>query len=418
MVDSLCDQTREGDIAVAGLYCDYTIQQEQTVTNMMGAILKGLVLTRGISQDILEEFGREKLAIGSGGLQLMDLLRMLRTTIARRPQVFIYIDALDECLQMYLPELLESLRYIIRECPRTRIFLTGRPYIRDNIQTYFPKAIVKPITPKTEDIGNYIQMRLDRDDMPEAMDNDLRADIMRITLESVSETCVGTYMIHPTNDMYLPIIMHRFLLVVINIDAVLGEVTISQRREKLSELARGNGLGDAYTETLARVQARGGRSGLGMTALMWVLFSERPLRAEELCHALGVERGSLDPDLAGVPTLQTLLTCCLGLVVVEESSSTVRLMHRTLQEHLLSDPTLFHSPHSSIAEVCLTYLNFRCPWDSPSIPESAPPEMPLQEYASCYWGKHARRGMTENVKELALKLLNRQATQFGLQLLN
>jgi len=227
------------------------------------------------------------------------------------------------------------------------------------------------------------------------------------------------YDLRSTNDVFLPIIVCRFLLVAINIRAVLGEMTIRQRKKKLGELAQGKGLGDAYTTTLTRVRARGGpRSRLGMTALMWVLFSQRPLRAEELCHALGVELGSQHLDLRDVPTVQTLLTCCLGLVVVEESSSTVRLVHRTLQEHLLSDPTLFHSPHSSIADVCLTYLNFRCSWDPPSTPESVPPEMPLQEYASCYWGKHARRGMTENVKELALKLLDRQATQFGLQLLD
>ena len=212
--------------------------------------------------------------------------------------------------------------------------------------------------------------------------------------------------------------MCRFLLVALNTDAILEEVTVGQRRKKLKEVARGEGLSYDYTTTLARLKAqKGDRPRVGMAVLMWVLYSERPLRAAELCHALGVEIGSLDLDLKDVPTLRTLLACCLGLVAVEESSSTVLLVHGTLQEHLLSDPTLFHGPHSSIAEVCLTYLNFRCLWDPSVTPESAPPAMPLQEYASCYWGKHARRGMTENVKELALKLLNRRAAQFGLRLL-
>jgi len=106
-----------------------------------------------------------------------------------------------------------------------------------------------------------------------------------------------------------------------------------------------------------------------------------------LCHAVGVGLRSRDLDLDNIPTLQEHLECCLGLVTVEESSAIVRLVHYTLQVPLLSDPTLFHSPHSSIAEVCLTYLNFRCHWDPSPTPESALPEMPLQEYASCYWGK-------------------------------
>src|SRR5205807_4756187 len=139
---------------------------------------------------------------------------------------------------------------------------------------------------------------------------------------------------------------------------------------------------------------------------MWVLYSERPLQADELCHALGVEVGLADLDVENVPALRTLLASCLGLVTVETSSSTVRLVHFTLKEHLSSDPTLFHNPHSTIAEVCLTYLNFRSIKDLPPTLYSAPSTTPLLEYASYYWGYHTRKGMAENVKILALRLLD------------
>jgi len=195
-------------------------------------------------------------------------------------------------------------------------------------------------------------------------------------------------------------------------------VTIGQRRKKLEEMARGNGLSDAYTTTLTRLRAqKGNKSGLGLKVLMWVLYSERPLRAEELCHALGVEIGSVDLDPINVPVLRALLSSCLGLVTVEASSSTVQLVHFTLQEHLLSDPTLFHNPHSVIAEVCLTYLNFRSVWDLSPTLRSAPSTMPLLEYASCYWGMHTRMGMTENVMMLGLRLLDRFDEHISGQLL-
>jgi len=144
-------------------------------------------------------------------------------------------------------------------------------------------------------------------------------------------------------------------------DAILGEVTICERRKRLEEMTQGHGLSDAYTTTLTRLKAQKGyKSVLGMKVLMWVLYSERPLRAQELCHALGVEIGSADPDPENVPALRTLVSSCLGLVTVEASSSIVRLVHLTLQEYLSRHPGLFHSPHSTIAEVCLTYLNFGC----------------------------------------------------------
>ena len=219
-----------------------------------------------------------------------------------------------------------------------------------------------------------------------------------------------------THGVCLLMVVYRFRPIVLGLDAILGEATIHQRRKRLEEGKRGKGLSEAYGAIITRLNAqRGDKSVLGLKVLMWVLHSERPLRAEELCHALGVEIGSADLHLEKVPAFPTLLACCLGLVTVEVSSSTVQLVHFTLREYLLSHPALFQNPKSTIAEVCLTYLNFRCLRDSSPTPDSAPPTMPFREYASCYWVKHARRGMTENVEKLGLRFLNRRATQFGLK---
>ena len=179
-------------------------------------------------------------------------------------------------------------------------------------------------------------------------------------------------------------------------------MTIGQRRKKLKEIAQGSGLGDAYTGTITRLKAqKGNKQRLGLQALMWVLCSERPLRAEELRHALGVEMGSTELDPENIPALRTLLASCLGLLTVEESSFTVRLVHPTLQEHLSHDRTLFLNPHSTIAEVCLTYVLFPSVKDlSPSL-DSAPSNMPLLDYVSLFWGVHAKKGMTEKVGVLA-----------------
>jgi len=186
----------------------------------------------------------------------------------------------------------------------------------------------------------------------------------------------------------------------------------------------GDGLREAYRSTLTRLKAQGGvKTVLAREALIWVLYSERPLRCEELCFALGVEIGSMDRDWKNVPTIQTVLSSCLGLLTVESPvrldftlqksisveapSSTARLVHFTLQKSLSIDPTLFPNPHSTIAEVCLTYLNFRSVRALSPTFRSVPSTTPLLEYASYYWGEHARRGMTENVKILALGLLDR-----------
>jgi len=171
-------------------------------------------------------------------------------------------------------------------------------------------------------------------------------------------------------------------------------------------MTKGNRLGDAYATTLARIKAqKGSRSRLGVEALMWVSNSERPLHTSELCHALGVKIGSRDINYENVPTIRTVLACSLGLVTVEASSSIARLVHFSLQEYLSNNPSLFQSPHSMIAEVCLTYLNFKCVRELSPTLSSAPLTVPLVGYASSYWGKHIRREKMEGVSPLALGLL-------------
>ena len=186
VIDSLCDRAEEDNIAVAGLYCDFLSQQEQTTTNIIGALLKQLVSRGGILDHVREAFQKAKKEFGGRAPRLADLMGMLKIVIASLPQVFICLDALDECLPKYVPELLESLRDIVQESPRTRIFLTGRPHVREDVQRYFSAAVVIPISPNPNDIRNYVEMRLDRDSEPEAMSNDLRVDIVRVILEKIS----------------------------------------------------------------------------------------------------------------------------------------------------------------------------------------------------------------------------------------
>ena len=60
-----------------------------------------------------------------------------------------------------------------------------------DIQRYFTKVIVIPINPNTDDIRNYMEMRLDRDSMPEAMTSNLRAEVVRVIIEKITDMWVG-----------------------------------------------------------------------------------------------------------------------------------------------------------------------------------------------------------------------------------
>ena len=183
--------------------------------------------------------------------------------------------------------------------------------------------------------------------------------------------------------------------------------TVARRRKTLKSIKDGSGLGEAYGSTLERIKAQDEeRAKLAVATLTWVCHSERPLQVDELCHTLAVERGERDFDPENVPSIDTLLDCCQGLVTVDPEASAVRLIHYTVQEYLCSHPGLGSKPHSILTENCLTYLNSLRVQNSTSHSLPNYGSMPFLKYSARYWGTHANRGLSDNTRTLALELLN------------
>ena len=407
-MDSLCDQAGGQNVAVACFYFDFAAQQEQSSTSILGALLKQLVVGLGeVPGEITRAYEEQKNFLGGRRPRHTDIVKMLQTASSKK-RTFVCIDAIDECVPERRVKLLGSLSQILQKSPTTRIFVTGRPHIRPEIGRRLARRVTSlPISTKTDDIIRYLHSRLEEDTTPDAMDSSLEADILRKIPEDVSGTYVETTTLWKLPQACADRYISRFLLVSLNIDAVLQETTIHRRRQKLSTMADGLGLGGAYDATLGRIRGQGReKARLGMATLMWISHAERPLKADELCHALAVEIGSPNLNTDNVPSIGTLLTCCQGLVVVEKEASTVRLIHFTLQEYLRAHPDLFGAAHSAMAETCLSYLNSHQVNAFSTSPTPNLQETPLLEYSSLYWGVHARRDLSNCAKQLALKLFD------------
>ena len=201
--------------------------------------------------------------------------------------------------------------------------------------------------------------------------------------------------------------MSRLLLVFLSIETILQEATIYRRRQKLSAMKNGLDLGGAYEAMVGRIKAEGReKERLGMAVLMWISHTRRPLQVDELCHAIAIRIGSNDLNNDDIPTISTLLGCCQGLVTVDKGGSTVRLIHFTLQEHLRTHPSLFDTAHSTMAETCLTYLNFQRFKDLVAAPSPDPRNTPFLKYSSLHWGAHMRIEFSDRAVTFALQLLD------------
>ena len=180
----------EEDITVAGVYCDYLDRKEQTTSNILGAMLKQLIRSGDIPGDIRKAFDDAKRHFGGVAPGAPELVKMLKMVIAQREWVVICIDGLDESLAAYRTSLLRVLQTIVRESPNVRLFLTGRPFIRPEVEGYFPNMDTILVSPTKEDTEAFLRMKLDEDPEPDAMDESLRAEIMEIIPKKISEMYV------------------------------------------------------------------------------------------------------------------------------------------------------------------------------------------------------------------------------------
>ena len=192
LVDRLCDQARGQNTTIMCFCFDFAARKDQSATAIIGSLLKQIVSgIETIPEDISWAFKEQKKAIGGRGPQLLDILKKLQT-ITSSQRTFVCIDALDECVTVHRVKILDSLKQILKKSPSTRIFITGRPHIRGEVEKRLGgQSISVSLCPDKDDIICYIRVRLGEDEMPDAMDDSLAANILEKIPENVSEMCVG-----------------------------------------------------------------------------------------------------------------------------------------------------------------------------------------------------------------------------------
>jgi len=157
---------------------------------MIGALIRQVALrARRIPDEIRSAFD-EANQDGGEGLGLRAMVKLFIKAIDSIELVYLCIDAVDEVLRERRPEFLRALRKIIRDTSNVRLFLTGRSYIRGELDNYLAGgANVIEIVVDPGDIERYLSQKIDDDSHqdPDLMTEDLKNDIMRTILEKTSE---------------------------------------------------------------------------------------------------------------------------------------------------------------------------------------------------------------------------------------
>ena len=142
-------------------------------------------------------------------------------------------------------------------------------------------------------------------------------------------------------------------------NSLAKEDNIRELKESLQSLPKD--LDKTYDNALERIRQQEPRKlARADQVLRLVSCARRPLKLEEMQQMLSIRLGDTCIDPEAVPKSESVISTCCGLVVVEDDSQIVRLVHYTCGEYFQRNMQSYRSPeaHGYIAGVLITYLNF------------------------------------------------------------
>lgn len=202
--------------------------------------------------------------------------------------------------------------------------------------------------------------------------------------------------------------MRRFLLPVLQMQTIAHQLTKSEIRRCLRNFSAD--LDQIFEKSIGRILRESrNRKHVAIQSLMWITHARRPLDTHELRHALAIRLEDSDLDEDNLLSARSIVECCSGLVVLDDISSTFRLVHSTLQEYLMAlKQSLFPNADNHMARICLTYLCFDCFTNQSTSQETFDRMMktyPFLQYASFHWGHHANNARDDETNALVMKYL-------------
>ena len=158
------------------------------MTSILGSLLRQVVCgMEKVPEEITRVFHEQKKVVGGRRPTLPDIVEWLKT-VTSSLRTFVCIDALDECASVHRVKLLNSLQQILQKSPSMRVFIIGRPHIQTEIEKRLAGRVISvSLGPSKDDIVEYLRVRLDEDETPDAMDGSLEADILDKIPENMSE---------------------------------------------------------------------------------------------------------------------------------------------------------------------------------------------------------------------------------------
>ncbi|KAL5462753.1 hypothetical protein PMIN06_001446 [Paraphaeosphaeria minitans] len=387
----------DANMAVAYFYFDFNDAQKRDPGLAIRSLLSQLLqCVATIPKSINELFASCE---NTGRMPpLHALLEVVRLTLQGFAQVYVVLDALDECI--HRPELMDIVEAVAGWQPNNMHLLMTSRKERD-IQTCLERIVMDENTIRLQadivdlDIQRYVRQRLSADKSLAKWSKD---DAIREEIE--------TALIGGARGM--------FRWAVCQLDRLGKCRNRAMLRKSLATLPPT--LDQTYDCILSAISEED--SDYAIRILQWLTFSERPMSVEEIAEVVALD-AARDPSFERNEVLEDpldVLNICSSLVTVTVvlTRRIVALAHYSVQEYLLSDRIKEglakqygmekNECQTSITVGCLKYLaQLQQPLSEETLQAFA-----LAPYVARFWSHHLRKTEDdmEGVSHLALATLS------------
>ncbi|WXC60871.1 hypothetical protein SNK03_006754 [Fusarium graminearum] len=326
---------------------------------------------------------------GQAGCPSLNILKdLLRSAVLKLDQrsFTCYIDALDECDEQQVMDMVEYFEDLAEQCAedgvRLQICFSSRHYPFVDIRVGLC-LILEEQAGHTGDLETYIKSHL------RVRDPSLLAELQERMLEKAS----GVF-------MWVVLVVE-----VLNVENRRGRLSLKTRLEEVP-----SGLSELFKDLLRRDNTNMEEL---LLSILWILLSERPLKPEEYYHALwsGLSlEGLADVELPAINVADA--NDCFSRCVVSSSKGlaeitkakhpTVQFIHESVRDFLIKDKGLHELwpelgadwesfGHDRLKLCCQSYVKFAGTRELPLLQVNTEKSYPFLEYASQFVLHHADR---------------------------
>ena len=385
-VNYVAESTRGRDTAIVYAYCDYKDGLTHPVTALLSSFLRQLIEQTSRAESIAELSMIMKENAKHRDPTEAELFTWVCTVSKDFNDVYIFLDALDECPELSRDALLLRLQHF-SQLGQTHLLLTTRPNI--DIGSSLQNVSRIDIAADALDLEAYVHSEMQKNSRLALF---LRKDpgLKQAIVDSVIGKADG-----------------MFLLVTMQMNSLCQQTSPSKVRQALDGLPTGifATYDDAFNRMLDQPKDD---AELAMKVMSLVFCATRHLGLEELRHALAVQPGYCTLDTGAFTEVEIILSTTVGLLstfeVDDPKSSAfpaeVRLVHNTLQEYLEANhERLFPTAERDMASVCLTYLSF-------IDYEAHPPEMLDEQFEVFKFSTYAGYNWNYHLQGVQLELMD------------